>query len=356
MPNRPDAASTLILLTLILILGLFLAGVTVLNYSGADRWWFGALNLYLRRAIWAIPGIVLTMATAMVNRRLLWAPLLCVLWVLGPLMGFCWSWQTPPEEGQTALKVMSCNVKYGMRHIPSLFAEIDLECPDVVLLQDATGLWDSSVGDYFRKWNVRRYGQFVIASRLPLEEAEVTWLDFPDQVERQSALRCRLRIDNSVVTLYDVHFHSPREALSLLPAAIKRAPLRELMANRLAENATTRYVQAHTLAQLIRRETGPVIVAGDLNSPDGSLPCATLRDAGLHDAFAQGGRGYGYSYGQFLIPHHTLLPRFSFIRIDHILMSSEIKTVRSWIGTPNASDHRPVYAHLVIQSSRSSSK
>ncbi len=350
-PDRSNAGGAHLLLLLTLILGMLLAAVTIMNHLGADRWWFGALNLYLPQAIWAIPGITLTAAMALVNVRLLWAPLLCVTWVCGPLMGFCWSRQAPPEPGQTTLRVMSCNVKFGSRDIPSLLAEINEQRPDLVLLQDATGLLETPVGEFFREWNVRYHGQYIIASRLPLEEAVVQWLNFPGQVERQASLRCRLKVAGKSITFHNVHLHSPREALSLLPEALKNPPLWDFFATQLANNAASRLIQAQKLAALLQGETGAVIVAGDLNSPDASLVSSTLRDAGVHDAFVQGGRGYGYSYGQFLIPHGLHLPSFSFVRIDHILINSQLRTIRSWTGTATASDHRPVYADLVMQSS-----
>lgn len=338
-----------LLLTLSVILAAFLTALTIMNRLGADRWWFGALNLYLPQAIWAIPGILLTVTMWAVNRRLVWAPLICVVWVFGPLMGFTWSRQTAPEPGLALFRIMTCNVKYGSRSLPALFAEIDRCRPDLVLLQDATGLLDSPAGAYFRKWNIRSYGQYVIAGAMPLEEAEVEWLNFPGMVERQACLRCRFRIAGRVVTLYNVHLHSPREALSLVTTETARPAYRDFVATRLADNATSRYIQTYRLAALLDRDDGPVIVAGDLNAPDTSLVCATLRDAGMHDAFAEGGRGYGYTYGHFLIPEWPLLPKFSFVRIDHVMMSSDLRAVRCWSGTAAASDHRPVYADLVVR-------
>ncbi len=348
MSNRIHGYSTLLLLALTTILAMFLIPVTIMNKSGADRWWFGALNMYLPQIIWVTPGIILTVAMALVNRRLIWVPLLCIIWVLGPIMGLCWSRQTPAAPNTATLRVMTCNVKFGKRDIRSLFKEIDHERPDLILLQDATSLLESSVGNYFREWNIRYYGQFVIASRLPLEEAEIHWLNFPGQVEQQASLRCRVTFAGTAITFYNVHLNSPREALSLLPVALHNHSFKDYLANQIANNATSRFIQSDTLASLLRLETGPVIVAGDLNSTDNSLVCANLRDAGLHDAFAEGGRGYGYSYGQFLVPHYKPLPRLSFVRIDHVLMNSYIRTVRSWTGTGYASDHRPVYADLVI--------
>jgi vancomycin resistance protein VanJ len=321
-----------------------------MNWLGADRWWFGALNLYLPQSIWALPGLLLTGAVATMHRRLLWLPLLCVTWVLGPLMGLHWSWQPALNPEQTSFRIMTCNVKYGSRDIPILFDEIHRNHPDIVLFQDATRLLDSPDGSFFREWDIRYYGQFVIASRIPLEDAEVEWLNPPGQTD--GCLRCRFMIAGTHITLYNVHLLSPREALSLVPAALKNHSLRSYTAAQLTESARIRYRQAQTLATLVIREPGAVIVAGDLNSPDASRVCTTLREAGLHDAFAQGGSGYGYTYGHFLIPEIRLpLPAFSFIRIDHIMMSSHLRTVRCWTGTAAASDHRPVYADLVVKGS-----
>ena len=349
MPHRAPAKSSIVLLFSTLILALLLAAVTVMNRLGADRWWFGALNLYLPQVIWASPGILLTAAMALVNRRLLWLPLLCVVWVLVPLMGLTWSRQSPPKPGQTSLRIMSCNVKYGARDLPALLAEMDQARPDVVLFQDATGLINSRDSGYFRDWDIRYYGQYVIASRLPLEEAEVQWLTAPGRGRGEGCLRCRLRIAGTPLTLFNVHLQSPRDALSLVPAAVKNPRFRDFVATRLAASAEFRYDQAEVLTLLLRQETGAVIVAGDLNSPDASRVCATLREAGLHDAFTQGGRGYGYTYGHFVAPERAPFPRFSFVRIDHIMMSSQLRAVRCWTGTAAASDHRPVYADLIIK-------
>ena len=63
-----------------------LLAITFLNRIGADRFWLGALNLYLPQFMWAVPGLLLTPLIFRVNRPWAWLPLLCVLWVLGPIM------------------------------------------------------------------------------------------------------------------------------------------------------------------------------------------------------------------------------------------------------------------------------
>lgn len=347
--NKDYPKATAVLLTLTGILGIVLVAITVMTRFGADRWWFGALNLYLPHVIWAVPGVLLFLAMSMVNRRWIWAPALCVVWVFGPVMGLCWALKTSPQPDDVILRVMTCNVKFGRHDISSLMADIDRYHPDVILLQDATGLLQTSCREYFRNWQVKEFGQYIIACRLPLEDTVVEWINFPGQAENQSCLRCRLRIAGTEITLYNVHFLSPREALDLVPAAINNPPFRDFAANQLENSTAFRLIQARTLSKLLLQETGPVIVAGDLNAPDNSLVCATLRCSGLHDAFAERGRGYGYTYGHFLLPQRFPLLRFSFIRIDHIMMSSHIETVGCWTGTAEASDHRPVFADLALK-------
>jgi endonuclease/exonuclease/phosphatase (EEP) superfamily protein YafD len=82
------------------------------------------------------------------------------------------------------------------------------------------------------------------------------------------------------------------------------------------------------------------VVGGDLNAPDASAAIQALLAIGLRDAFATAGRGWGHTYG------HRLRPRFSFLRIDHILVSDDVTVVRAFTGGKDASDHRPVIADL----------
>lgn len=336
---------TWFLLALTCAYGAVLGTVTVLNVVGSDRFWFGALNLYLPQIIWAAPGVVLTVLSLKAARRWVWAPLLCVAWVLGPVMGFCWAMHAPPGPG--GVRIMTWNVKSGGNN-PIIQAEIALSIeaagPEVVLLQEADGLLEGPVGRLFREWNVRSSGQYIIASRLPLDEGEVRLIPF--RGENHTCLRCRLHLGAKTLVLYDAHFQSPREGLNAfrevrrepwyLPGAIEE----------LEENVEARLSQARALRKLIDGEREPVVVAGDLNSPDASLACATLRRAGLHDAFAESGKGYGYTYGHSLLRHrfHGLIP--SWVRIDHIMLSSHLTSYACRTGTEDLSDHRPVIADI----------
>ena len=84
----------------------------------------------------------------------------------------------------------------------------------------------------------------------------------------------------------------------------------------------------------------PLVLGGDLNAPDASATMQALFAIGLRDAFATAGRGWGHTYG------HRMRPRFSFLRIDHVLVSDDVEVVRAFTGGKDASDHRPVIADL----------
>lgn len=339
------------LLSLLFTYTAFLILLTVVNQSGADRWWPGAFNLYLPQAIWALPGLFLLFVVFKVDRRWIWLPLLGIVWVAGPLMGFCWPTHGKQESmGGLPLRVMTWNVKYG-RHDKfaqqALIYDIDWNNPAVVLLQDAGGILNGSLGKYFKKWNIRSYGQYVVASRFPLGELQIRQLSFPGK--GRFCVRVPLQIGGTTLVLYNVHLESPRLGLNALRVVRKEPGHLPGAVQSLENNVETRFTQVQALQEYVRQERSPVILAGDLNSPEASLVCSTLRGVGLHDAFGEGGRGYGYTYGHFLLQHRLSGLNYSWMRIDHIMMSSHLRTRRCWTGTGEASDHRPVIADLILK-------
>jgi vancomycin resistance protein VanJ len=328
--------------------GVILAAITALNRHGADRWLFGALNLYLPQAIWLIPGILLICYALIFARRWTWLPVVCVLWVFGPIMGFSWPMLAPPElSGTMSVRIMTCNAKYGMRDVAPLIDDMIRYKPEVVLLQDVMKPLSGPLEDFFRGWHVRSFGQYVIASKFPLSEPEVLKISFPG--EEHNCLRFQIKISGAVVTLYNVHLKTPRAGLNEF-RTVEREPAYLPKAIRLFEaNVEARFIQAGTLCKYIRQEQGPVIVAGDFNSPDASLVCAMLRETNLHDAFDEGGKGYGYTYGHFLLQHRIPWVHVSWMRIDHIFMSSQLHSLHCWSGNAKASDHRPVFADILLK-------
>lgn len=213
--------------------------------------------------------------------------------------------------------------------------------------KDAGGLLEGPLGRFFRRWNVRSSRQYIIASKLPLDEGG----DSADPASRRESYVSSLLPAPGVKTLvlYDVHFQSPREGLSAF-REVRREPwyLSGGAIEELEENVEARLSKARALGRLIRQEREPIVVAGDLNSPDASLACATLRQAGLHDAFAQAGKGYGYTYGHFLLRRRLPWLAVPWVRIDHVMLSGYLTSRACWAGTEDLSDHRPVIADIAL--------
>jgi endonuclease/exonuclease/phosphatase (EEP) superfamily protein YafD len=133
------------------------------------------------------------------------------------------------------------------------------------------------------------------------------------------------------------HLLSPREGLN----ATRRERLQGL--DEWRQNFNDRLGQAVRLAGYAAQRTRPMILAGDLNAPDAAAVMRTLLRTGLRDAFSAAGLGYGYTHG------HSLRLGFSFLRIDHVLVSPEIGVVDSFAGGWQASEHRPVIADLLLR-------
>jgi len=342
-----NASRWLVWLTLVYVA--LLIALALLNWGGAERFWPGALNLYLPQILWALPGVMLALLFFKLDRSLTWLPMLCVLWVLGPVMGLSFALPAPrPAPGSLPLRVMTWNIKYGYYEVAPLLEELARRDPDVVFFQDAVGCLKGPLGEYFKNWQVRSSGQYLIASRYPLSGAKLHELPSSSQ-KQESFLTCQMRIGPYPVSLYNVHLKTPRRSLNAFRTA-RRDPwyLPEAI-DYFHRNVTLRLVQAATLRASLGKERGPVIVAGDLNAPEASLVCATLRDAGLRDAFSERGTGYGFTYGHFLFKHRLPWFKLSWMRIDHIMVNAGIVTRRCSSGSGRASDHRPVIADLIVK-------
>jgi endonuclease/exonuclease/phosphatase (EEP) superfamily protein YafD len=176
----------------------------------------------------------------------------------------------------------------------------------------------------------------VIASRYPLDRCGRGRLG-PATGADASYLHCVVRVAGLELTVVTVHFASPREGLN----AARHEGLDGIDDWR--RNYGSRLAQAHALADDMRRAPRPLIVAGDLNAPVSSPVLRSLLDTGLRDAHSSVGRGFGYSYG------HDLRPGFSFLRIDHILVSADVGLAGTHVGGRTASEHRPVIADLLLR-------
>jgi len=287
----------------------------------------------------ALVGVLLSFALGRGWRLLALFGLALVLW---PVMGLEIS-TGDVAQGRRPLRVLTYNVKaYLASGRPDGFARLGQEIrrhrPDLVALQDANEpalLRRLGIGPLTTLTGLPyRYavGQFMLASRFPLRECALgtnaagrfidTWV------------RCVVDIDGRAIDVYSAHLPTPRQGLN----AARQEALDGV--DDWEHNVAARMARARDLAAVLRTRSRPVIVAGDLNAPPPSLALRTLLDTGLHDAFARAGAGFGYTYG------HALRPGFSFLRLDHVLVSAEFGVAACTVGADTASEHRPVIADL----------
>jgi vancomycin resistance protein VanJ len=296
----------------------------------SDLWWPATLFLFSPRWLLAVPLLVLVPAAFVWRRRALLLLVATALVIAGPVMGFNVPW--PRVVGSIPdgprLRVMTCNMHYQRKLDPArLDAFVSATRPDVVALQEWSEGNRSAVLLH-KDWHVHRDWRSFLASRYPIRK--VRDLGTYSGRKEGSVVYYELQTPAGVVHLFSLHFASPREGLrdAILDSGRGAAEIQSL--------TRLRWVQSKNLAREAAEVSGPVVLAGDFNTPPQS---AIFRQvwSGYTDAFAVAGWGWGY----------TFLSSRTTVRIDHVLAGSGWTCERCWVGSDVGSPHRPVIADLV---------
>ena len=108
----------------------------------------------------------------------------------------------------------------------------------------------------------------------------------------------------------------------------------------LLEGYYRRKKEADALYEIIEEESDPVIVLGDLNDISGSYTIRRIQEAGLYDAWWEGGCGYGTTF------HDGWLR----LRLDHVLYQDDkLKLQYVKIIDSDLSDHNAVVAGFTLK-------
>jgi endonuclease/exonuclease/phosphatase (EEP) superfamily protein YafD len=342
-PATRSAAGRLARAAVALIIG-GAAALSIGYWIGPERHWALALVLYLPYPIHLVPALTAVMLSLGLGRAWRVAALLGLALVLRFVMGLEIQRGDPPE-GRYSVRVLSYNIKaYRAIERAGGFDQVAAEMrghrPDIVALQDANEPSElrrsgrSAVPRLAGLPFVFSFGQFTLASRYPLRncspsiDASGRYID--------TWVHCIATIGGRDIDLFSAHLPTPRRGLD----AARRDALDGV--DDWERNVAARMARAEDLARVIRNRVRPVIVAGDLNAPEPSLAVRRLLDSGLRDAFASAGVGFGYTYG------HALKPGFSFLRLDHVLVSRELGVAACAVGAADASEHRPVIADVLL--------
>jgi endonuclease/exonuclease/phosphatase (EEP) superfamily protein YafD len=325
-------------------LSLILVAAT-LRYVG-EGWWMAAVALYLPRVGFAAPLPIIVLAClALRMRRLVWLQVLSALLLILPLMGLALPWPSGADPGKPKMRVLSFNVNSAHGGVQPVLGEIGRYSPDIVALQES-GDDDPLSGPLRALYpTVLVSGQFILATRYAVTETTE-----PDKLvydgHARSARWNRHVLDTPLghVVLYNVHPISPREALYGLRGQgglvheIRSGHLFSgTAAARVEDNVGLRTLQLQSFSDSARRETDPVIIAGDTNLP--ALSALFHRYLSpFDDGFSIAGRGFGYTF-----PTDRWRP---WMRIDRILASRPLRFVEFQVGRSLASDHHCVVADL----------
>ncbi len=307
-----------------------------------QTWWF-ELARYVPYPVYALPAVAAVGVSLWLGWYWRWAALLGLGLVVTLVMGLALG---KADEGSGQFRLMTYNIKYYLASkqpggFDRLAWEVMQHDPDVIVMQDADdgGVTPREARSRHLRTMVGtrqtyHFGQYVVASRFPMKDCKQGSMPF--RGEPHSYVQCTVVVAGTEIDLVTAHFISPREGLN----AARRDRLEGV--DDWAQNFRDRLTQAHKLAGDLAGHPRPVIVAGDLNSLESSPIIRSLLDIGLRDAFSSAGLGYGYTHG------HALRTGFSFLRIDHILVSPTLGVRDCFVGGQDASEHRPVIADLLV--------
>lgn len=307
-----------------------------------DAWWVELLH-YVPYPVYLLPAVAALALSFMLRWPWRIAALVTLLLVLTVIMGLTFG---RGDEGTGRLRMMTYNIKALQASerengLEQIAAEVAKHNPDVLVMQDAGELSQRHferpglVMDLFVGRYVYQHAQFIVLSRFPLRDCGA--IPLPSRARPLDYVHCVVTAHGVDIDLYTAHLLSPRQGLN----ATRHEPVEGI--DDWQQNFDDRLRQARKIAADIAGHARPMILAGDLNAAEASPVIRALLAQGLRDAFSSAGIGYGYSHG------HALRVGFSFLRIDHILVSPEIGVVDAYPGGWRASEHRPVIADLVLR-------
>lgn len=326
----------LLLVMLILMMLLF-------SYGGEAHWVLSSF-LYLPQQGWLLPLLLLTPLAVLFQWRALIPQALAVVLVLGPYMHYRLGGGTLPGPG---LRLVSNNRADGNHTSISPFLEV-IE-PDLVLYQEQSNAWE--YGTRYPDRQVKVEGQYLLMSKWPIVASEL--ITFPaenHQYDLQVA-RFEVNYEGQPIAVYSVHVYSPRDRLralqgrgffyELLGLRHLRSPTYDGFSGYLAARQQT----CRELADHLRSEKLPFLVAGDFNMPDRGVIYRGLT-AVMTDSFAAKGSGYGFSF-----PGTTsqIISGFGpWVRLDYIFASPQWQVQFAATEPERASKHRATAARLLL--------
>lgn len=313
---------------LTLVSWLYLVGLLLLpavwTWKG-ERQWLLALLRYSPAMAYLVPPAVLALAALLLKSPTPRLPLLASLVVVYALYADPVVSLATHAPGK--LRVLSYNILGGrLDHGGQIGSFLHRQDCDLILLQEAyrppygedpiPAIQRALPGYHMVRGG--DFGELAIFSRTPIRKSQEFSLAC-----RRPALWAEVELEGRPVRVLNVHYDHFDKVRTRKVRTLLRA------------TARARARQTDLLEQELARWNGPVILAGDFNSPPGSDTPTRLREK-LQDAYACVGRGLGQSFPSF----------FPLWRIDYVYASRHFQVCRCAPLPVTLSDHRPIRAEL----------
>jgi vancomycin resistance protein VanJ len=357
-PPPAQVFTTLLWLTRFIVVSLAwlsLLGLIVvvlgLEYIGQHNL-FTAFLLYLPAWIWALPLACLVPLLLICRPRLGLGSLTLVLLYWGPWLGFRFSSVPPSAPSAGEIRLLSWN--RGQSGGESLQPFKNKVQPNLIAFQDAArrlaGYQNAS--EYADLPHAAQEGEFLLLSAFPINHSQHLLFQADPALANDPPVAVAARFEVAgpagPFAVYNVHFPTPRDTLAFYRRGVFLLGLVGLPGTEwgnkraLYQDYWDRFLSLNLqLADRIRSDSLPVLVAGDFNSP-AMGPAHRFFTRFLDDSHLEGGGGYGHTF-----PGSTGNPIALFrpwLRLDRILASHHWKLTSQQAESGRKSQHLAVFA------------
>jgi endonuclease/exonuclease/phosphatase (EEP) superfamily protein YafD len=303
---------------LLVVPALVVSVAAVVGFVGWAWWGFDLLSNF--RPQYAVVGTALGVALVVGKWRKTGGAVLAIGLLNGALVGLLWL--APSGVGDPTgdeFTVMSFNVRAANEAMAGVFDYINRTKPDVVFLHETTRLWEDAATSADLGYEIYTVGQpGLIFSTMVLAPPGAEFESFGFATAEPRAVEVTLDVGDSQVRVLGSH--------PLSPITAERSALRD--------------AQLGWAADWAADQSGPVVLAGDLNATQWSHAWrALVAETGLRDST----RGFGLQ-PSFPMDGNPLVR----VQIDHLLHSDDLVTLDRHLGPPLGSDHAPVIVRLAV--------
>jgi endonuclease/exonuclease/phosphatase (EEP) superfamily protein YafD len=246
------------------------------------------------------------------------------------------------------LKIFTLNNSWHKTEPKTLVEVIQRERPDIVFLQEITKphitkSFPQLKAEYPYQTSEDKKGyRAAILSKYPILLTENIHLAGHQEVQQ----RAIIEINKKPIVAYNIQTISPW----IRPQKI--LPFLTIPTYVFSD----RSAEIQDLRKRIKRETLPVIAAGDFNFTDSTQDYYYLSQV-LEDAFSTSGFGFGFTWptgweSSFLFKNSNGKFSYPLFRIDYIWHSKDWLSLSTKVLPTTGSDHLPVVGELVLSPSR----